>query len=327
MKKFPSEYTEKTSLHNDDLLLVADSQSSNAVKKVKRSTLRTDMNSGMATQASLDATNSTVAGKLNTAYYTNATTSTAGKTKLSSAPVDPANPIAVGDNDPRMPTAGEKAALAGTGWSPSAGNKYVTNDDTAENTASKVVRRKSNSNITVPSNPTDPTDATSKAYVDSTGVKKVYSDIIPVPTAITVSTLTTLYSLTIPANSFVADTEILFRGRLRINAWFSGVLTFNIKFWGATIMTSSVLDMSGNYPYVEIEMRATFNDTAWVLNYTGVLNYSTTASGTSWGAPTYFFGNNIATASLLSDQTFTFDASRSWSGGSYEYFSSSLVKQ
>lgn len=94
-KKFPSEYTEKTSLHQDDLFLVADSQDSNKTKKVKKSTLKTDMQSGLATQASLDATNSEVAGKLNTSDYTNATTAIAGKTKLSSAPVDPANPIAV----------------------------------------------------------------------------------------------------------------------------------------------------------------------------------------------------------------------------------------
>lgn len=45
-------------------------------------------------------------------------------------------------------------------------NPVISSGDTAENTASKLVRRKSDSNITVPTTPTATTDATSKAYVD-----------------------------------------------------------------------------------------------------------------------------------------------------------------
>lgn len=56
-----------------------------------------------------------------------ATEAVYGLAKLSVAAVDPTEPIAVGDNDPRMPTADEKAALAGTG-TPAAGNKFVTAD-------------------------------------------------------------------------------------------------------------------------------------------------------------------------------------------------------
>ncbi len=44
-------------------------------------------------------------------------------------------------------TEDEQDALAGTSGTPSASNKYVTNDDTAENTASKLVRRKSDGTI------------------------------------------------------------------------------------------------------------------------------------------------------------------------------------
>lgn len=60
-----------------------------------------------------------------------------GITKLSTAPADPANPIAVGDNDPRVPTAGEAVALLGTSGTPGSGNKYVTDAD-ARNTNSRA---------------------------------------------------------------------------------------------------------------------------------------------------------------------------------------------
>lgn len=89
--------------------------------------------------------------KLETSAYTDATTSAAGKTRLSTAPVSVSIPIAVGDNDPRVPTVAqvgyipsttEKDALVGTSGTPSTSNKYVTNDDTATAaTANKVARR------------------------------------------------------------------------------------------------------------------------------------------------------------------------------------------
>lgn len=59
-----------------------------------------------------------------------ATNSTKGITKLSVAAASASDPIAVGDNDPRVPTTGENDALAGTSGTPSSSNKYVTNDDT-----------------------------------------------------------------------------------------------------------------------------------------------------------------------------------------------------
>lgn len=83
-----------------------------------------------------------------------ASTTVKGISKLSVAPASASNPIAVGDNDGRVPTQDENDALAGTSGTPSTSNKYVTADDVAENTASKVVRRKSDSNITVPTTPT-----------------------------------------------------------------------------------------------------------------------------------------------------------------------------
>jgi len=59
-----------------------------------------------------------------------ASTSTKGITTMSVAPASAATPIAVGDNDPRVPTADENNALVGTSGSPSTSNKFVTNDDT-----------------------------------------------------------------------------------------------------------------------------------------------------------------------------------------------------
>lgn len=59
-----------------------------------------------------------------------ATTATKGISKLSTAPISATNPIAVGDNDPRVPTQGENDALVGTSGTPSSSNKYVTEADT-----------------------------------------------------------------------------------------------------------------------------------------------------------------------------------------------------
>lgn len=55
-----------------------------------------------------------------------ATTTVLGLNKISVAPVSPASPIAVGDNDPRIPTAGQAQALVGTAGTPSSTNQYVT---------------------------------------------------------------------------------------------------------------------------------------------------------------------------------------------------------
>lgn len=69
-----------------------------------------------------------------------AATSAKGVTKLSVAPVSPTAPIAVGDNDGRLPTQSENDALVGTAGTPSSTNKFVTNDDTATSGNSKILR-------------------------------------------------------------------------------------------------------------------------------------------------------------------------------------------
>lgn len=59
-----------------------------------------------------------------------ATTSVKGRVKLSTAPASATEPIAVGDNDTRVPSQGENDALAGGGdfGTPSSTNKYLTQD-------------------------------------------------------------------------------------------------------------------------------------------------------------------------------------------------------
>lgn len=53
------------------------------------------------------------------------TTTVLGLVKMSTAPVSAGSPIAVGDNDGRVPTQSENDALAGYGGTPSSGNPYT----------------------------------------------------------------------------------------------------------------------------------------------------------------------------------------------------------
>lgn len=69
-----------------------------------------------------------------------ASTTVKGISKMSVAPASATNPIAVGDNDGRVPSQGENDALVGTVGTPSSTNKFVTNDDTATTGANKVLR-------------------------------------------------------------------------------------------------------------------------------------------------------------------------------------------
>lgn len=60
-----------------------------------------------------------------------ATNTTFGTVKLSVAAVSTPNPIAVGNNDPRLPTTTGSGALTGTSGNPSSTNKYETENDTS----------------------------------------------------------------------------------------------------------------------------------------------------------------------------------------------------
>lgn len=58
-----------------------------------------------------------------------ASTTVKGLSKLSSTPSSPTNPIAVGDNDTRVPTQGENDALVGNGEAPATANPFMTKND------------------------------------------------------------------------------------------------------------------------------------------------------------------------------------------------------
>jgi len=60
-------------------------------------------------------------------------TSVKGIGRVSVAPVAPATPIFVGDNDGRVPTQAENDALLGTSGAPSTSNRYVTASDESRN--------------------------------------------------------------------------------------------------------------------------------------------------------------------------------------------------
>ncbi len=59
----------------------------------------------------------------------NASTSTNGITRMSVAPAVAITPIAVGDNDPRLPTQAENDAMATGNFAPSSTNKFATQND------------------------------------------------------------------------------------------------------------------------------------------------------------------------------------------------------
>lgn len=98
---------------------------------------------------------------------------TKGISKMSVAPAVAGTPIAVGTNDPRVPTQGEKDALDGTGV-PSSSNKFVTEDDPDFTDTVKLTGAQNVDGVktftSIPvlpgSDPTTANQAARKSYVD-----------------------------------------------------------------------------------------------------------------------------------------------------------------
>lgn len=184
-----------------------------------------------------------------------ASTTVKGISKLSVAPASATDPIAVGVNDPKLPpvdtsslSADKLAALAGTSGTPSAANKYVTNDDTATAaTANKVARRLAGGNITVvtESAGNNSTNAASTAYVDAAlGVKKLAISTTDVTISNT-TTETTLFTVSVPGGTLLTNNGI------RIKMFVSGIsldssrtMTIRLKF-GSTTITSIAPSATG----------------------------------------------------------------------------------
>lgn len=100
-------------------------------------TIPTETSSDIHRAASIEYVNSII-----TSGGVDASNTVKGITKLSVAAASPTNPIAVGDNDPRVPTQNENDALVGTSGTPvSTSNKLIDNgDSSATGSGSKVVR-------------------------------------------------------------------------------------------------------------------------------------------------------------------------------------------
>lgn len=145
-----------TAIANDDVLIVGDYDDSGIAKKITKTNFRTTFD---------------------------ATSSVKGFVTLSTAPASATAPIAVGDNDARIPTTGENDALAGTSGTPSSTNKYVTNDDAripsqGENDAlAGTAGTPSSSNKYVTNDDTSETSASRLARIKSTG--KLDGSILP----------------------------------------------------------------------------------------------------------------------------------------------------
>ena len=89
-------------------------------------TTTTNIKSSTAPSTSNEYTNKAYVDGVAISGGADASTTVKGISKLSYAPTSPTNPIAVGDNDPRIPTQSENDALAGLGGSPTSTNLYLT---------------------------------------------------------------------------------------------------------------------------------------------------------------------------------------------------------
>ena len=242
-----------------------------------------------------------------------ATNLVGGKVKLSTA--DAGNTgVVLNSTDDRY------VALAGTSGTPSTSNKYVTNDDTATDaTASKVARRLAGGNITVVTETAgnNTTNAASTAFVTAavTSVTpKIYVDAVPGGTSIS----GTLYTQSITANTFTANSEMVVR--ISILYWnaSSGTGTLNIKFGGVTIWTANFwLTWWADTP-AQVEVHFSFDATTWVCNRSAQIFWTSTVSTA--------ITPNTSTADLTSSQTFTIDGSRTGSGWAFTYYTSSMIK-
>jgi hypothetical protein len=219
-----------------------------------------------------------------------ASTTVKGITKLSTAPVSPTDPIAVGDNDPRVPTQDENDALQGTSGIPSNSNRYVTDDDTATtSTADKVVRYDGSGDVDVPTTPGGGNKATSKTYVDLVGTNKT-KRLASMTSDVTVSnstTETTLLTGTVSGGDLGTNGFIFGRIHLTDIDFQTTTHTFRLKYGSTTVATATVV------------RSATLN------NFVGYIEFSLNSYG-STGAQTgtielYVSNNNNDLASTTLD--------------------------
>jgi hypothetical protein len=234
-----------------------------------------------------------------------ATNSSQGKVKISVPAADVSQPIAVGDNDPRMPTTNEKAALAGkSGTAVSGSNKLIDDADTSTtSSASKVVRLDSAGKI-------DP------AMIKTS--KKLYAS----PSEITLassSTETTLFSTTIVGGTLGTSNAIkleVFLSALGLAN--GGTVQFKLKYGATTIadMESTVDGGSSGTLTLEkglitgylVADGATNAQKGALMSLAGDRTAEDTASATTAGEKLISGAYGSATEDSTADKTLTLTA-------------------
>ena len=158
-----------------------------------------------------------------------ASTTVKGISKLSVAPASASNPIAVGDNDGRVPTQSENDALVGTSGTPSSSNKYVTNEDVSNSGASgKIVR------LNATAYPAG--DGSSITKVTNLGITRLAGYSPASNTSENTVWSTTITGGLLSSSGMIrARTPIQFSSNATSETW-----TIRLKFGGSTLQTLTV---------------------------------------------------------------------------------------
>lgn len=197
-------------------------------------------NAQFATKKYVDDTAIAGAPKATEAVY--------GITRLSTAAVSPTVPIAVGDNDTRVPTQGENDALVGTSGTPSSSNKYVTSDDVASAaTVSKIARRDANGDVLVTASPSSATSATSKTYVDGQTYLTAKNGIATRTDTTASGSQTIAHGLgRTPHQTRITATWSVDAEQLQSTGVYNGTTTSMVFWYGTNSENGTVLGTAGN---------------------------------------------------------------------------------
>lgn len=251
-----------------------------------------------------------------------ASTTVKGISKLSTAPVSASNPIAVGDNDGRVPTQSENDALVGTSGTPSSSNKYVTNEDVSNSGASgKIVR------LNATAYPAG--DGSSITKVTNLGITRLagYS-----PASNTSEN--TVWSTTITGNLLSTTgmirikTPITFGVTATAETW-----TVRLKYGGTTLFSNVVTSPAvggGNamstYGFIEAWIINNASTSSQNVGYYVTLATSLTASSSQVSPYASHSSDTTSSVDTTTNQTLTMTVQRSNGGGGTGQFYQTIVE-
>lgn len=202
-------------------------------------------------------------------------TTTKGVTKMSVAPASATSPIAVGDNDPRVPTQNENDALVGTsGTAVSSSNKLVDAADVSSAGASDKIVRLSGTSY--------PTGDGSAITGISSKKHSFTSDVTLINSAVETDLLT--FSL---AGNTLGTANVI-KGRIYLRSGTSGstnyftllaanTFTLKLKYGATTIATAVLSQNTTNFEYgvgvIDFTLHATgATNTQEGLIYTSIID-------------------------------------------------------